>query len=204
MVADQTFNTPAGLSAGENSRREQAKRLFAFAEKQIQRPKDETFLAGTPLDWDDPNGSLLAHPGVQHCIRVVASVAALEAFFRADKFLYLFPDAYISELEAEISTTNDPDRKEALNREIQYCRNANLDAELRTLAQHHAKMHASNLAHCLKVAFAFCRRVLGDWLEIIPAQAVRELDAKLERLDAMPIPERLKFFGLADLILEEH
>jgi hypothetical protein len=193
------------FSAAELSRREQTKLLFAFANDNVRPLSSECFAPGSPHDWADPRGSLFAHPAVEHCVRVAASSASLAAHFRADKYEYLEPETYLAELAEEIRTTGDTRTREFLTVKAYYFERLRItDAEMFRHAQEHAKTHADNLACALRTALNFCKGLVRDWMEIIPAENFQVLHAEMERLGAAPVVEQMKWFGLADLLTTDN
>jgi hypothetical protein len=204
MTSKTSENQPPVETRAETERRELAKRMFKFAKENIPQITDDEQLPGVPANWDDAQASLFAHAGISKSIRVLASVAAMENYFRLDKHGYLKADAYMSEIATEIKASTDGHRR------------GKLESRLRAFIEfnHHvpsaipilrgdAETYRNNTIFAAKKTIQYCQRIVSDWLEILPAENFRQLANVFVELENASLSAQLRFFGLADLILED-
>ena len=186
-------------TAGELVRQALAVRMQVFIDDIPQLTDADLLPATNVVDWDNPKSTLLNHPGVKKTIRMVASVAALAQKNEMERFDFLYPQKYISEIEAELKQCKDSRafstfeyKAYALIKLIKSC--PAIVAELRD----RAKIFRGNIDFSLSTLIQFCRHIGGEWVEFIPAGSVRELLSELGRLQAASLTARLAWFGLAD------
>jgi hypothetical protein len=192
--------TTTVLPAADSLRLVLAASLTIFAAENVPDINDADLLPGTAaVDWDKPKASLLSHAGVEKYIHVLASVAATSQAFELRTFERLFFGKYTAECEQEISQTTDTTRKQKLASNLWAAKRHHDDTPAcRAELVSYAKIHRGNIEFTVTNLIKFCRHIVAEWLEMIPAARVRELLAELDRLTGAPLPARLAFFGLAD------
>jgi hypothetical protein len=196
IVSTATPEQPAGYYL----RMVKAADLSIFAAENVPDINDSDLLPGTAaVDWEKPKASLLSHAGVEKYIHVLASVAATSQAFELRTFERLFFGKYTAECEQEISQTTDTTRKQRLAINLRVAiRHHDDTPACRAELVSYAKIHRGNIEFTVTNLIKFCRHIVAEWLEMIPAARVRELLAELDRLTGAPLTARLAFFGLAD------
>jgi hypothetical protein len=194
------LETPA-LSDGYLMRSEQAAANLRFAAEQLQEISDDDLLPGSPANWDEPKMSLLAHPAIFKAVRILASVVACENHFHLQQFESMRPASFINELRSEIGDCRDAEQLNVLKLSAQTaCDMAEQSAQLRKSLWDEAKVWRAGTVSSVNNVIRFCRFIIGEWLEKIPAENFKSLADELERLESLTLPEKMKWFGLADLI----
>jgi hypothetical protein len=174
--------------------------LSEFAAENLPAFKDDDLKANAAaVDWESPKASLLRHSGVAKSVRIVASIAAQSQAFELRIYERLYFDRYVAECELEISQTTDPVRRQKLESALSGTRLYH-DATPVCRAELHeyAKIRRRNIEFVVNGLLEFCRKIVADWLEFLPAESVRDLQAQLEQLASATLSARLTWFGLAD------
>lgn len=188
------------LTAGEWARLALSKGLIRFAESNLPEFDPGDFLpSAVKVDWENPKASLLNHPGIKKAIRIAASVAAQSQQWELRKHEYLWPENYLAEIHAEMRACTDLRTFNQLE--------ANANAFITVLEtcpatieafRDYARIHRRNVEYALVSLINFCRRIVGEWLEVIRAESVRELLSEIDRLMSAPLKSQLAYFGLIE------
>jgi hypothetical protein len=182
------------------ARMTQAAILMTFAEANLLPFADGDYNPNTAaVDWESPKASLLRHPAVAKTVRIVASTAAQSQSFELRNFERFFLEKYLTECLVEASQTTDPVRKQKLEScvhgEKMY---HNATHACRAELLDYARTYRRNVEFGVTSLINFCRGLVGEWLEFLPAESMRRLQLELENLATDSLSARLAWFGLTD------
>ncbi len=189
---------------GEQGRAEMAARMFEFAKANLPGFLDTDHLPGRPVSWDNPKISLLSHPGVNKAVRNLASIAALNCWFRLNQFHSLHPDRLLAELRGARDSYNDATLATQLDaRAEMFAKYTELTPAVRAKFLEYAETYRANVVFAASTVLRYCQGIVGEWLEIIPAENFRDLLTELQRLETAPLTVQLRWFGLSEFVMED-
>lgn len=208
MPSEQTASTssqPVPVQTdGEHARSEMAARMFDFAKANLPKISDTERLPGFPANWDDAKLSLVSQPAVSKAIRVLASLAAQNCWFQLEHFDRIEPQKYLAEINAARDHCGDPMLASRFDTKAEsftkyFESTPAIGAEIRE----YGKWYHNNVVSAATSVIRYCRLVLGEWLEIIPAENFRELLSELKRLETAGLAAQLLWFGLGEFTTTE-